>query len=78
MRHQAAITGSLFADRAHICMRAVTGTAALLRSNLGATAAVVFAGALPGGVGLGLDESSSYAGGCPDAALDDRRSPARH
>jgi len=38
-----------------------TGPADLLRSELQATAALVFAHALPGGVQPGLDESSSYA-----------------
>jgi hypothetical protein len=35
--------------------------AGLLRSELQATAALVFAQALPGGVQPGLDQSSSYA-----------------
>ena len=39
-----------------------TGPADLLRSELEATAALVFAQALPGGVEPGLDESRSYAG----------------
>ena len=39
----------------------VTGPANLLRSELEATAALVFAEALPAGIGLGLDESTSYA-----------------
>jgi hypothetical protein len=38
-----------------------TGPADLLRSELEATAALVFAQALPGGVEPGLDESRSYA-----------------
>ena len=38
-----------------------TGPADLLRSALEATAALVFAGALPGGVEPGPDNSSSYA-----------------
>jgi hypothetical protein len=38
-----------------------TGPADLLRSELQATAALVFAQALPGGVKPGPDESSSYA-----------------
>lgn len=38
-----------------------TGPATLLRSTLEATAALVFAQALPGGVKPGPDESSSYA-----------------
>jgi hypothetical protein len=38
-----------------------TGPASLLRSELEATAALVFAQALPGGVGFGPDESRSYA-----------------
>ena len=38
-----------------------TGPADLLRSELEAAAALVFAQALPGGVELGPDESSSYA-----------------
>ncbi len=38
-----------------------TGPADLLRSELEATAALVFAEALPGGMELGLDESTSYA-----------------
>jgi hypothetical protein len=38
-----------------------TGPASLLRSTLQATAALVFAQALPGGVEPGPDESSSYA-----------------
>jgi hypothetical protein len=38
-----------------------TGPASLLRSELEATAALVFAQALPGGVGLAADESRSYA-----------------
>jgi hypothetical protein len=38
-----------------------TGPASLLRSTLQATAALVFAQALPGGVKPGPDESSSYA-----------------
>jgi hypothetical protein len=38
-----------------------TGPAALLRSELQATAALVFAQALPGGVEPGPDESRSYA-----------------
>ena len=36
------------------------GTAGLLRSGLEATAALVFAQALPGGVQLGADDSRSY------------------
>jgi hypothetical protein len=39
-----------------------TGPADLLRSELEATAAVVFAEALPGGVRVGTDHSRSYAG----------------
>ena len=39
-----------------------TGPADLLRSEIEATAALVFAQALPGGVQPGLDESRSYAG----------------
>jgi hypothetical protein len=38
-----------------------TGPASLLRSALEATAALVFAQALPGGAEPGLDESRSYA-----------------
>jgi hypothetical protein len=38
-----------------------TGPASLLRSTLQATAALVFARALPGGVEPGPAESSSYA-----------------
>jgi hypothetical protein len=38
-----------------------TGPADLLRSALQATAALVFAHALPGGVQPGTDESRSYA-----------------
>jgi hypothetical protein len=38
-----------------------TGPADLLRSELQATAALVFAQALPGGVEPGPDESRSYA-----------------
>jgi hypothetical protein len=38
-----------------------TGPSSLLRSTLQATAALVFAQALPGGVERGPDESSSYA-----------------
>ena len=38
-----------------------TGPAELLRSELEAAAALVFAQALPGGVELGPDESRSYA-----------------
>jgi hypothetical protein len=38
-----------------------TGPADLLRSELEATAALVFAEALPGGLELGLDDSRSYA-----------------
>jgi len=38
-----------------------TGPADLLRSELEATAALVFAQALPGGVEVGPDESRSYA-----------------
>ena len=38
-----------------------TGPAELLRSELQATAALVFAQALPGGVEPGPDESRSYA-----------------
>jgi hypothetical protein len=38
-----------------------TGPASLLRSELEATAAVVFAQALPGGTELGTDDSRSYA-----------------
>ena len=38
-----------------------TGPADLLPSALEATAALVFAQALPGGVELGSDESTSYA-----------------
>ena len=38
-----------------------TGPAGLLRSELEATAALVFAQALPGGVEPGPDESRSYA-----------------
>ena len=38
-----------------------TGPASLLRSELQATAALVFAQALPGGVEPGPDESRSYA-----------------
>jgi hypothetical protein len=38
-----------------------TGPASLLRSVLEATAALVFAQALPGGVEPGPDESTSYA-----------------
>ena len=38
-----------------------TGPPSLLRSALQATAALVFAHALPGGVEPGLDESRSYA-----------------
>ena len=38
-----------------------TGPASLLRSALEATAALVFAQALPGGVEPGPDESRSYA-----------------
>jgi hypothetical protein len=38
-----------------------TGPASLLRSELEATAALVFAQALPGGVKPGADESRSYA-----------------
>ena len=38
-----------------------TGPADLLRSELQATAALVFAQALPGGVEPGPDESTSYA-----------------
>jgi hypothetical protein len=37
-----------------------TGPASLLRSELEAAAAAVFAQALPGGVGLGTDNSNSY------------------
>ena len=38
-----------------------TGPPELLRSELEATAALVFAEALPGGLELGRDESRSYA-----------------
>ena len=38
-----------------------TGPASLLRSELEAAAALVFAQALPGGVVLGTDDSRSYA-----------------
>lgn len=38
-----------------------TGPAGLLRSELEATAALVFAEALPGGLEIGLDDSRSYA-----------------
>jgi hypothetical protein len=38
-----------------------TGPADLLRGGLEATATLVFAEALPGGVELGMDDSSSYA-----------------
>jgi hypothetical protein len=38
-----------------------TGPADLLRNEIEATAALVFAQALPGGVEPGLDESRSYA-----------------
>jgi hypothetical protein len=38
-----------------------TGPASLLRGELEATAALVFAEALPGGVELGIDDSRSYA-----------------
>jgi len=38
-----------------------TGHASLLRGELEATAALVFAQALPGGVKLGIDDSQSYA-----------------
>ena len=49
-----------------------TGPARLLRSELEATAALVFAEATPGGVELGADDSHSYmqwlaAAGCPAA-----------
>ena len=50
-----------------------TGPADLLRSTLEATAALVFAQALPGGVEPGPDESRSYAqwlGQCPGAGND--------
>ena len=50
-----------------------TGPAGLLRSELQATAALVFAQALPGGVEPGTDESRSYAewlGQRPDAGSD--------
>ena len=50
-----------------------TGPASLLRSALEATAALVFAQALPGGVEPGPDESRSYAewlGQCPGAGND--------
>jgi hypothetical protein len=39
-----------------------TGPADLLRGELEATAALVFAQALPGGVAPGPDDSRSYAG----------------
>lgn len=38
-----------------------TGPASLMRSELDATAALVFAEAMPGGVELGADDSQSYA-----------------
>lgn len=38
-----------------------TGATGLLRSELQATAALVFAQALPGGVQPGMDESRSFA-----------------
>jgi hypothetical protein len=38
-----------------------TGPASLLRSELEAAAALVFAQALPGGVELGIDDCGSYA-----------------
>ncbi len=50
-----------------------TGPADLLRSELDATAAVVFSHALPGGMELGPDESRSYAewlGQMPDREND--------
>jgi hypothetical protein len=50
-----------------------TGLASLLHSALEATAALVFAQALPGGVEPGLDDSRSYAewlGQRPDADSD--------
>jgi hypothetical protein len=46
----------------------VTGPPSLLRTELEATAALVFAQALPGGIELGTDDSRSYAqwlAGCP-------------
>ena len=50
-----------------------TGPAGLLRSALEATAALVFAQALPGGVEPGPEASRSYAqwlGQWPDADID--------
>jgi hypothetical protein len=38
-----------------------TGPASLLRRELDATAALVFAQALPGGIELGTDDCQSYA-----------------
>jgi hypothetical protein len=38
-----------------------TGPAEALRSELGAAAALVFGQSLPGGVELGMDDSTSYA-----------------